>query len=247
MILKSISYASPFSDTMFYLYIFNRIWATPRENVYSNMRNTRRFRSSCACAKYHPGLCSPFIHSVLSKEYVSEQWRPWSDCAFAQSDLGLRSPHMPEDKFSQGAANLILIREGGNYRHILCTTGEIYFINSFKRKFIKLIALKTLHWKCGEVSFSSLRITYNKAYNFLTTCVRKLISLYTALTFTTLWANAADDVLTVFSQKTLYHISCKLSLRETIAWNVKSYFLDKNKKKYFKISSAEFVTQCVKH
>ena len=32
-----------------------------------------RFRSSCACAKYHPGLCSPFIHSVVSNESVNGQ------------------------------------------------------------------------------------------------------------------------------------------------------------------------------
>ena len=32
----------------------------------SNMRKMSRFRSPCACAMYHPGLCSPFIHSVVS-------------------------------------------------------------------------------------------------------------------------------------------------------------------------------------
>ena len=40
-----------------------------------------RFRLSCACAKYHPGLCCPFIDAVLSGDSVSGQWRPWSDCA----------------------------------------------------------------------------------------------------------------------------------------------------------------------
>ena len=29
-----------------------------------------RFRSSCTCAKYHLGLCSPFIHSVVSSDSV---------------------------------------------------------------------------------------------------------------------------------------------------------------------------------
>ena len=42
-----------------------------------------RFRSSCSCAKFHPGLCSSFIHSVLSKDSVSGQWRRWSDCRCA--------------------------------------------------------------------------------------------------------------------------------------------------------------------
>ena len=29
-----------------------------------------RLRSSYICAKYHPGLCSPFIHSVASREMI---------------------------------------------------------------------------------------------------------------------------------------------------------------------------------
>ena len=31
----------------------------------------RRFRSSCACAHYHLGLCSPFIYYVVSNDSVS--------------------------------------------------------------------------------------------------------------------------------------------------------------------------------
>ena len=46
------------------------IWAASSEIVPSSMRNMRRFRSSCACAKYHPGLCSPFIHYTV---FVSGQ------------------------------------------------------------------------------------------------------------------------------------------------------------------------------
>ena len=34
-------------------------------------------RSSYACDKQHPGLCSPFIHSVVSNDYLSGQWRSW--------------------------------------------------------------------------------------------------------------------------------------------------------------------------
>ena len=69
-----------------------------------NMRTMRRFRPPCLCAKYHPGLCSPSIQSVVSNNSVIGQWRPWSDCADAQSDLGLRCPHLPGDTFSHGAA-----------------------------------------------------------------------------------------------------------------------------------------------
>ena len=54
----------------------------------------RRFRSSCVCAKHYPGLCSAVIYSVASNDSVMEQRRPRSDCADAQSDLGLRCSHM---------------------------------------------------------------------------------------------------------------------------------------------------------
>ena len=40
-----------------------------------------RFRSSCTYAQYHLGLCSPFIHSEVSNDFVSGKWRSWSDCA----------------------------------------------------------------------------------------------------------------------------------------------------------------------
>ena len=55
--------------------------------------------SSFLCETYHLGLCSPFIHSVVSNDSVGRQWRPRSACADAQADLGLRCPYMPEDMF----------------------------------------------------------------------------------------------------------------------------------------------------
>ena len=36
------------------------------QNLPLNMHKMCRFRSSCTCAKYHPGLCSPFMQSVVS-------------------------------------------------------------------------------------------------------------------------------------------------------------------------------------
>ena len=74
----------------------------------SNMYKMGEFTSSCTCGKYQPGLFFPFIvhSSVVSTDSVSGQWRPWSDCADAQADLGLRSPHMPDDPFSHCAANI---------------------------------------------------------------------------------------------------------------------------------------------
>ena len=35
--------------------------------------------SSHACAKSHPGICSPSIHSIVSNDSVVGQRRPWSD------------------------------------------------------------------------------------------------------------------------------------------------------------------------
>ena len=48
-------------------------WALSSENEPSNMR---RFKSSWSCAKYHPGLCSPIIHSLVSNDSVSGQEGP---------------------------------------------------------------------------------------------------------------------------------------------------------------------------
>ena len=69
--------------------------------------NMRRFRSSCACAKYNPGLCSPLMHFAVCNDSVSGLRRPWSDCADAQAYLGLRCLHMPEDTFSHGTAHVV--------------------------------------------------------------------------------------------------------------------------------------------
>ena len=59
------------SHNQYRAFAFNQkiIWATTKEKVHWNIQ---KFRSSCACANYHPGLCSPFIH-VVSNGSVSEQ------------------------------------------------------------------------------------------------------------------------------------------------------------------------------
>ena len=40
-------------------------WAMSSKKVHSNMSKMPRFRSSCTYAKYYPGLCSPFMHSMI--------------------------------------------------------------------------------------------------------------------------------------------------------------------------------------
>ena len=77
----------------------NIIWTASSEKVPSSMLKMRGF-NSCEC---RPGLWSPFIHSVVTEDSAGGQWRPWSDCAYAQSDLGLRCPHLPEDTFLYSA------------------------------------------------------------------------------------------------------------------------------------------------
>ena len=49
-----------------------------------------------------PGLCSSFIHTVVSNDSVSGQWMPWSDCTDAQANLGLVCLHIPKDTFYHG-------------------------------------------------------------------------------------------------------------------------------------------------
>ena len=36
----------------------------------SNMRKMRRF-IFCACSKYHPGLCSPYLYSEVANDFIS--------------------------------------------------------------------------------------------------------------------------------------------------------------------------------
>ena len=74
-----------------------------RNGVFEHAQNAD---SSRACAKSHWGSCSPLIPSTVSNNSVSGKRRPWSDCASAQSDQGLRCPHMPGETFSNGAAHV---------------------------------------------------------------------------------------------------------------------------------------------
>ena len=48
-------------------------------------------------AQFYKGFCCPLIHCAVNDDSVNGQRRPRSDCADAQSDLGRRCPHMPED------------------------------------------------------------------------------------------------------------------------------------------------------
>ena len=87
-------------DTFSYDHI---IWATLSEKVPSSMRKMCGLTSSCACPRLHPGICSPLKHSIVhvSSDSVCGQRKPWSDCASAQSDQGLRYLNARRHVFSR--------------------------------------------------------------------------------------------------------------------------------------------------
>ena len=68
-----------------------------------------KFRSFCACAEYHPGLCSPFLHLVVSDDSVSGP-----DCTDALA-MGLHCPPMPKDTFLHG---VILEESSFHFRYV---------------------------------------------------------------------------------------------------------------------------------
>ena len=74
--------------------------------------------------------------------------------------------------------------------------------------------------------------------------------LHNKLTFTTVWANSADDKLIVFfssfSQKMGFDISCSISTADNLHEMSKPVSLEKSEK-YFIMLSAENFTQNAKH
>ena len=60
----------------------------------------------CPCTKYYQGLCSPSKRFVVSDYSASGSLRPLSDYADSQADQSLCCPHLPEDMFSRGEAQI---------------------------------------------------------------------------------------------------------------------------------------------
>ena len=74
------------------------------EKVLSNRRKLCKFRSSIACVKYMPSS-----QTLFSNDSVSEQGRPWSDCAYdAKTHFRLVRPKI---LFSTLHANSLLFRK----------------------------------------------------------------------------------------------------------------------------------------
>ena len=62
-------------------------WAAISGKVHSNMRKMHKLRSPSWCPKYHAGICSPVIDSVLSNDSVNGLWRSWSDACWLSPSL----------------------------------------------------------------------------------------------------------------------------------------------------------------
>ena len=184
------------------LWYYKEIWAASSDEAPLNMRKNRWFTSSCACAKYDPGHCSKLICSMVSIDSVNGQWRPWSDCADAQADLGLCCPHMPEDTFSRGTAHL------------------------FSDTLSDDIVVKTLKLnstcKCVCKYFFSLKtLLYYWVF---------VISLLTLSTLGKIFSRRHFDIVFLFFTGNGFDISCKLSPLETICMKCQILFTGKNKK-----------------
>ena len=57
----------------------------------------------------HKVLSGPLlsVYTFCGIQWICNgQWRPWSDCAIMQTDMGLRCPHMPEDTFLHVAVHM---------------------------------------------------------------------------------------------------------------------------------------------
>ena len=69
------------------------IWTASSEKVPSNICKCTDSDQPVPNAKFHLGFCFPFVHSLVSDNSVSWQWKPWSDSGYVQADLGLPCPH----------------------------------------------------------------------------------------------------------------------------------------------------------
>ena len=99
--------------------------------------------------------------------------------------------------------------------------------------------------RLGISGFSRTRDKKKKKNQNIISC-----SCHWPSTFTTVWANSADDKLVIFClffpESRIWHFM-QIVLWRQFAWNVKFYFLGQFKQIYFKRLSAEIFTQHAKH
>ena len=105
------------------------------------------------------GLCSPFIHSIVFNDSVIGQWRPWSDCANAQADLGLRCLPTPEYMFLLGTAQMKEFAPRGSRGSKLLPIRVIHFEKG--GKFFWLC----IHSSKGESIHQKILLPFSQADN----------------------------------------------------------------------------------
>ena len=109
------------------IFPFSRWIYWVKRKMPSNMPTMCGFISSCTCAK------NPFGHLLFIETFCSIQWfclRTLKSLITLHGCAGIRCPHMPEDKFSHGAAHI--------YTLIL---GHLNFFSYLSLNLIKSILL----------------------------------------------------------------------------------------------------------
>ena len=101
IVFRIVSVISTSLRWLGHLFYSCTIWSRPSEKMPLSKWRMCGFTSSCACAKYHLYLCSPFTESVVSNDSFSRQ-----QSRHAQADLGLCCRHMPKDTYLHGTAQL---------------------------------------------------------------------------------------------------------------------------------------------
>ena len=95
-----------YSDTITSCCIYLKIWKRPfrqhlAKSVFEHAQNAL-VQIILRIHKHPLGLCSLVIHFVVSYDCLSRQWRSWSDCWDAQSDLGFTVHAWPKSTFLLG-------------------------------------------------------------------------------------------------------------------------------------------------
>ena len=107
------------------------------------MQKCLRTCAKCAHSDL-PEHARRLIRALLYQMIVSGQWRPWSDCADAQSDQGLRCSHTPEDTFSHGSAKLY-VTSFVSVLNICNLVLDCFFADTNGEKFLWMIAFIVGH------------------------------------------------------------------------------------------------------
>ena len=85
------------------------IWCAAHVKGPYTICEQRRSRSACAFVQSDYSILCSSTYTTVSIDSVSGQWRPWSACANAQADLGLRCPQIAWGPFMCVAHHMQLL------------------------------------------------------------------------------------------------------------------------------------------